>query len=181
MYPVRLFASSFGLLLGLFSPLPGWAAEIVPSGYRNIANEYQIPPKVLYAVALTESGRSDSIGTLRPWPWTLNLRGRGFFYSSRREAWWALRRFLEQGKQSIDIGLMQVNWRYHKTKLVNPWLALDPYHNLRVAAVILRSCYEKKQDWWRGVGCYHSPGNEERATAYSQRAVKHWKRLAPAS
>jgi len=181
-YSAQLFVLWLAFPLGLTLPMPGWSGEPVPAGYRSVANEYQVPPKVLYAVALTETGRQiDGTGNVRPWPWALNVQGRGFFYASRQEAWGALRRFLEQGKQSIDIGLMQVNWRYHETKLVDPWVALDPYYNLRVAAGILRRCYEADQDWWSGVGCYHSPGNGERATAYRRRVEKHWMRLATAS
>ena len=39
---------------------------------------------------------------------------------------------------SVDLGLMQVNWRYHQERLVDPWQALDPHRNLQVAAEILK-------------------------------------------
>ena len=106
--------------------------------------------KVLYAVALTESGRS---GIGRPWPWTLNVGGRGYFFDSRQAAWKALMKWLRAGRRSIDIGLMQVNWRYHKDRLGTPWQALDSYHNLRVGAAILRECFHARRDWWASVGC----------------------------
>jgi hypothetical protein len=73
---------------------------------------------------------------------------------------------------------MQVNWRYHQQKLGDSWQALEPYHNLRVAALILRDCYEQRRDWWAGVGCYHSPSNTLRAQRYRARVVGHWQRLA---
>ena len=69
----------------------GRANESVPTGYRMIAAEHGIPQSVLFAVALTESGKqTGQTGTLRPWPWTLNVAGRGYFFDSRQAAWQAI-------------------------------------------------------------------------------------------
>ena len=65
------------VLAGLVSPGAGWSAEAVPVGYRSIASERSIPSAVLYAVALTESGKQvASKGVYRPWPWILNVFSR---------------------------------------------------------------------------------------------------------
>jgi hypothetical protein len=168
---------TFALLsLGLASHPSAHAS--VPVGYQQVADAYDLPAEVLYAVALTESARKvDSTGNVRPWPWTLNFRGRGHFFSSRDEAETALQRFLEQGRTSVDIGLMQVNWRYHEQRLGSPQRALDPYHNLRVAAEILRDCHQSRQDWWAAVGCYHAPNSPRRAAQYRTRVRAHWQRV----
>ena len=89
----------------------------------------------------------------------------------------ALDSFLDVGFESIDIGLMQVNWRYHRQSLENPQLALDPYHNLRVAAKILQDCHQSHQDWWDAVGCYHAPNSPQRADRYRARVFEHWQRV----
>lgn len=152
--------------------------ELIPPGYRSIAAERGIPYEIFYAVALTESGKQISNGkNFRPWPWTLNVEGRGYYFESRLAAWQTLKGLLDNGKRSIDIGLMQVNWRYHRKRLVSAWQALDPHHNLRVGAAILKDCYLSEQDWWVGVGCYHSPNNSERATQYRRRVLSRWQRL----
>jgi hypothetical protein len=164
---------------GILWPTVGWGGSSIPSGYRRIAAEYGVPDTVLYAIALAESGVGVSEeGKRRPWPWTLNVAGRGQVFPSRVAAWEALSQSIARGERSIDIGLMQVNWRYHQEKLGDTWQALDPYHNLRVAARILRDCFEQRRDWWAGVGCYHSPGNAARAERYRRRVVGHWQRLA---
>ena len=120
-------------LTGLIVPGTGWSDESVPVGYRTVATERGIPYTVLYAVALTESAKKiRPPAVYRPWPWTLNIAGRGYFFDSRMAAWQALTAWLGTGRRSVDIGLMQVNWRYHKKRLGTPWQALDPYHNLRV-------------------------------------------------
>ncbi len=167
-----------GVAFGIVLPTVGWSRESVPAGYQVIAADYGIPYTVLYAIALTESaaGTNDE-GVHRPWPWTLNVAGRGYFYPSREAAWTALNTFIAGGERSIDIGLMQVNWRFHQDKLGDTWLALEPYHNLRVGALILRHCFEQRRDWWAGVGCYHSPANMVRAQRYRARVVRHWRQL----
>ena len=72
---------------------------------------------------------------------------------------------------------MQVNWRYHRERLGDPWQALDPYHNLRVGAEILQGCYATERDWWASVGCYHAPANPERAARYRRRVESQWRRI----
>ena len=51
-------------------------ADTIPNGYHKIANYYHIPASVLYAAALTESGKTINKGLFRPWPWTLNVAGK---------------------------------------------------------------------------------------------------------
>jgi len=152
-------------------------ANAVPSGYQGIADQYQIPSKILYAIALQESGKKLSNGAFRPWPWTLNVEGKPKRYKTRKAAWLVLKQYVGQGKVLIDIGLMQVNWHYHQKKLGTLWRALEPYHNMRVAADILTSEYRKRKDWLRAVGAYHSPGSKKRqrknAERYRRRVARH--------
>ncbi len=165
-------------LAGLILPSVSWSGESIPAGYSMIAAKHDVPQSVLYAVALTESGRRVAqVDRYRPWPWTLNVAGRGYFFDSRQEALQALMEHLKDGKRSVDIGLMQVNWRYHRERLGTPWQALDPYHNLRVGAEILQNCYITRQDWWASVGCYHAPKNPQRADRYRRRVVSRWRQV----
>jgi len=178
MRAVRRRRVGWVLWVGIAVPTVGWSEDSVPAGYQAVAAERGTPASLLYAVALTESGKRVShLAGYRPWPWTLNVAGRGYFYATRREAWQALRDWLNQGQRSIDIGLMQVNWRYHQDRLGTPWQALDPYHNLRVGAEILQDCYITRQDWWASVGCYHAPMNPHRANQYRRRVVSRWQRI----
>ena len=169
------------VLTSLIFPCAGWSDEWVPVGYRTIAAERGIPYTVLYAVALTESGKQVTAGDVyRPRPWTLNIAGQGYFFDSRLAAWQALTVSLQAGQRSVDIGLMQVNWRYHQERLGTPWQALDPYFNLRVGTRILQECYITRQDWWASVGCYHSPADSQRAEQYRRRVVSRWQRIVNA-
>ena len=73
------------MLVGVILPSAGWSNEPVPAGYRSIATALSIPHALLYAVALTESGKQiEPAGGYRPWPWTLNLAGQGYFLTPVR-------------------------------------------------------------------------------------------------
>jgi Transglycosylase SLT domain len=160
---------------GLLACLHSAEAQPVPEGYRQVAQEYRLPPALFYAVALTESGQSGlSSGFFRPWPWTLNINGVGYYFTTRRQAWRKLQAILSSHDSSVDIGLMQINWRYHHADLVSPWRALEPFHNLKVAADILRACYQRHATWSGSVGCYHAPNDSVRAQAYTRRVKQHW-------
>ena len=152
-------------------------SQSVPVGYKQVASEYGLPPALLYSVALTESGQSSlSEGQFRPWPWALNIDGEGHYFSSRQLAWHALQVALKEAL-SVDVGLMQISWRYHRANLGSSWQALDPYHNLRVAAAILRDCVVEHTHWIQSAGCYHAPNDPARADRYGQRVKAHWMRL----
>ena len=155
------------------------AEDGIPPAYRMVAAEYGIPGPLFYAVALAESGkRIGPTRQRRPWPWTLNIAGKGRYFSTRWQAWRALDQSLRTGQDSVDIGLMQVNWRFHEKHLGNSWLALEPHHNLAVGAEILKDCYAKRRDWWASVGCYHAPSDSDRARRYRERVVALWRELA---
>lgn len=154
------------------------AGEAIPPTYLQMAARYDIPAAILYAVALAESGKQiPSVPVRRPWPWTLNIAGEGFYFPTRHAAWRVLDAKLAAGETRIDIGLMQVNWHFHQRRLENSWLALAPEHNLTVAAEILRRCYAERGDWWAGVGCYHAPNDPTRAQRYVERVRAAWQNV----
>lgn len=161
------------LILGLFSMSDAVDAMDIPPAYRRVADEYGIPAQVLYAVALTESGlRMPGSRDHRPWPWTLNVAGRSYRYGSRNEAYADLIRHLEK-TDLVDVGLMQVSWRYHGQKLLDQNLSLDPWFNLRIGASILRELFDDCGDWMTAAGRYHAPANPERAAGYAARVRRH--------
>lgn len=155
-------------------PLPPNAAahaqSDIPPIYRETAAFWNIPdPALLYAVALAESKRRLPDGALRPWPWTLNVAGKGYFYESETQAWAALYEFIAGGERNIDIGLMQISYRWNEETLIDPYTALDPIANLNMGAKILAAEYHASGDWDVAVGRYHSPGNSPAQRARAAR------------
>lgn len=157
-------------------------AQSIPSGYQRIARTYQVPVKVYYALLTQESGFTTRHG-FRPWPWTLNIAGKSKRYDTRKAAYQALKKAINSGIKLVDIGPGQVNWYYHKERLGTLWQSLEPYHNLKVAAQILRQEYERsgKNNWWIAVGRYHSPGQKPkqlaRAKDYERRVKRRYRQI----
>lgn len=58
------------------------AAVDPPPAYKQIALPKGVPAEVLYSVALTES-KVLLRGEYVPWPWTLNVAGKSYYYATR--------------------------------------------------------------------------------------------------
>ncbi|MDY7563425.1 MULTISPECIES: Soluble lytic murein transglycosylase [unclassified Pseudomonas] len=144
-------------------------AETPPPAYQIAALPQGVPPAVLYAVAKVESNFKIRIGYY-PWPWTLNIKGKGSYFATRAEACGAVMEGLRQyGKYGVDIGLTQQNWGWIGSQhYVHPCDALSPSDNLATAAIELRKCFDKEGDWVRAAGCYHRPAGGEPARVYRE-------------
>jgi len=179
---------SAGLALLLIAPASFAATRrtaTIPPGYAAVARECQIPPAVLYGVALQESAMLFGEPRRRmplpwPWPWTLNIDGTPARLPSRAAAELRLRAALHAGIDSVDIGPMGINWRYHKHRLLSVERSLDPYWNLRVGAGLLAGHFADCADWTEAVGRYHSPANKARAATYSALVFERLRRLGHA-
>lgn len=158
------------------------ATQIVPDAYRLIAAEEKVPAESLYSLAMAESTRKTEWGT-KPWPWTLNVAGKGYRYETREEAWAALLGYMKRYPlRRIDVGVAQVNlgWNGHHFPTFRD--AFDPYINLRVAARILRACYDARPgSWIRAAGCYHHPAGGQAANTYMAIVRCKLSQIAPAS
>ncbi|HFG7806518.1 TPA: lytic transglycosylase domain-containing protein [Salmonella enterica subsp. enterica serovar Java] len=143
------------------------AGTAVPDGYRQVAGEYGVPAEALYSVSLAESSRRLPQGE-RPWPWTLNVAGKGYRYATREEAYQALLGFMRRYPlRRIDVGIAQVNLGWNGGYFRSYREALEPYTNLRAAAQILRHCYDLNPgSWLQAAGCYHHPAGGKPARTY---------------
>lgn len=152
----------------------------VPSAYINIARETGVPRKILYAVAVVESRRMFN-GLRRPWPWTLNVSGKPYYFESRKAAAEMLETEVSNGNMNIAIGIMQIYWRYHHENFDRPSDLLDAETNLRYGAKYLRKMFDIEGDWYQAVGQYHSgnktPEGIKRANIYAENVVREWKNI----
>lgn len=131
----------------------------VPVRYVQIGQAHGVPPDLLFAVALQESQQlwsTPSARTLLPWPWTLNIAGRGARYPTRLACLATLEATLAGGQRLVDIGLMQVCWKFHAQRFARPAEALDPIANLHAGAQILAEHYRDTLAWPIAVARYHS-------------------------
>jgi hypothetical protein len=151
----RLFARFAGLLalFGVLQPLVAWGGEKpVESPYIVAARNADVPPDLLIAIVGAESAYH---------PWALNIKGRQVFCQSRQEAESVL---ATTPTDDIDIGLMQINWRFWgpRSGVASRGELLDPHKNLELGAAILKDGLSRGGSLWHRISNYHSGGQRER-------------------
>lgn len=144
---------------------PGVSSAYIPQAYISIAKEYNIPPVVLYAVALVESEHPDY---KRPWPWAANIDGESLYFQSREAMYKALTEAKDEGK-GFAAGTMQIRWRWHKQRFRTLWDATNPYENIRAGAAYLSELFKKSRSWDVAVSHYHTQGDQEVADKYREK------------
>lgn len=121
----------------------------------SAAGQFGVPLRILEAIASAESGREGN-GFLWPWPWTVNVAGKARFFSSRQQAAQHASQAIKRGQLNVDIGCMQLNWRYHGSAFKDPNEALEPTANVKYAAKLLFQEYQASGTWAEAVSRYHS-------------------------
>jgi hypothetical protein len=146
----------------------------VPEYYQRIGDIKQVPASLVYAIATQESRPPNGLieGVNKPWPWTLNCEGKGYFFPTRDAAFDVATKFISSGV-NCDIGLMQISWRYHKERFTSLITALDPVTNIQAGSDYLKELYMKSGSWEYAVGAYHNPSDPVKASQYRERVRVH--------
>lgn len=141
--------------LNTASAVGSTVSEIRGSVFEIAGNEYNVDPVLLYSVALVESAVDGKKGFIKPSPWTLRTSV-PYYGKSREETEKELLRLLKK-RRSIDVGMMQINTRWHSHRVNRITDLLDPLTNVRVAAQILSENISRyPKDAALAVGRYHS-------------------------
>jgi Transglycosylase SLT domain len=133
-----------------------------------------MPPGLLKAIAQVESGRPTGTGQVVPWPWTINFNGVGYFYPTKAEAIKAVQSLQAGGGESIDVGCMQVNLKFHPQAFASLDDAFDPTRNVGYASRFLRSLYAASSSWPKAAADYHSQ-TVDIGAAYERRVAAAWR------
>ncbi|MGX9964462.1 lytic transglycosylase domain-containing protein [Roseomonas sp. F4] len=170
--PARRMApilAALGLLAGTAAPAhadPACAAAIA-----QIEPASGLPPGLLLAIALVETGRAvPGGGGMQPWPWSWNAAGRGGVAPTRAAAVAAVGALRAGGVTSVDVGCMQINLMYHPNAFASLEEAFDPVANVRYAAAFLSRLRAGLPDWEAAIRRYHS-GDAARGEAYQRRVA----------
>jgi hypothetical protein len=124
---------------------------------RSAELRYHLPPGLLTAISLAESGRSDPTSrTLRPWPWAVQASATSLYFDTRTEAVGWVRAAQARGVTSIDTGCLQISLLFHQGAFSGLEAAFDPELNADYAARFLRQLYSETNDWVLATGFYHS-------------------------
>lgn len=130
-------------------------ARICTESASQISEETGVPRDVLMAISLTETGRASS-STTEPWPWTVNMEGKGVWFSTRDEALAYVYRHHKRGARSFDIGCFQINFKWHGQNFDSIAHMFEPVSNARYAADFLSDLHRELGDWSKAAGAYHS-------------------------
>ena len=136
---------------------PGMAAtvDLCDAAADRVSRESRVPRAVLMAITRTETGRAQG-GKLSPWPWTVNMEGKGRWFDSRAEAFTYVETQFKRGARSFDVGCFQINYKWHGSAFASIDQMFDPVENARYAAKFLTQLYDELGDWSSAAGAYHS-------------------------
>ena len=123
-----------------------------------------IPSGLLLAIATVESGSK---------PYALNIQGKSVIARNKMEATSLIYEALAEGITNIDVGVMQLNVRWHRENFGSIEEMLEPKKNIEYAASFLLTLYKKYGDWHRAVRFYHS-GRAEYYRKYSRKITMAW-------
>ena len=115
----------------------------------NAETKYGIPPYMLRAIAITESGREG-----QPYPWAMNIQGKAHYASSPSEIVSIVNRY--GSRASIDIGCAQINLKWHGHRFADWKNLIDPQTNADYAAYHLLELRREFGTWSKAVSAYHS-------------------------
>jgi len=140
--------------------------------------EYNIKKHMLETITNVETGQwNEDLQRRVAWPWTVNARGKGYYFASKEEAVNHVKLLQKRGIKSIDVGCMQINLKYHPDAFETVEEALDPETNVEYAAKFLKRLYKSAgNDWMKASMMYHSK-KPYRAKRYGKKIKTTYNRI----
>ena len=155
-----------GIILLLLAPFSAMAYDIDYEMLQSLKcthffsyfeRKYLLPIDSLHSISLKESGKIHSMHKFPvPWPWTANIDGKGYYFANKRQAVYFIESKLRMGKNSIDVGCMQINLKHHGMHFRSVSHAIEPKFNIEYAAHFLSQNFQKTGNWHQAVAYYHS-------------------------
>ena len=147
-------ASTFSLLAGAAAA----AENLCEAQISGAARRYDIPLAVFYSVGLVETGGRNGLR-----PYTMNIEGRSSFNDTLAEALQVFDAARKKGAKLIDVGCMQINYRWHGDHFTSVSEMFDPAHNVDYAARFLRDLKAREGSWTLAVARYNAGPNNNAA------------------
>jgi hypothetical protein len=148
-----------------FLPLAIIAISVPGTGYAEdtqivemaieVAKAKGIEPVPLVSILKQESGDPKRGFALNPY--ALNVKGRSYYPASKSEAYAIIHEAMISGKNSVGVGLGQVEWLYHAESFDSYWDALGVEKNLDVTSDYLKKMLKRcGGNYACAVGSYHN-------------------------
>ena len=170
--PARREGAAHGTI-GSWSPVQP-PEEVCLAEAAAAERSAQVPPGLVRAIALAESGRWDSAARRSyAWPWTVTSGDQSWYLASKAEAVAHVRELQRSGRRNIDVGCMQINLHWHPDAFESLEEAFDPRRNVAYGVEFLKSLRSELRSWGRAVARYHT-ADEARGDAYRERVTALW-------
>ena len=142
---------------------------------KDAERKYGLPENILLSISRVESGYQKVGGITRAWPWTLNAGGDSAYFQTKEAALGSLKDRVKKGVTNIDVGCMQLNYRWHKKFFKSLNDMISPTKNVDYGARFLKKLQQRHGSWEKAVKYYHSSKSKFNVKYY--RKVKAvWKR-----
>ena len=166
-------------ILALAFPAHGSVRSVCAAHAAAQERANRIPPGLVLAVALAESGRwLKEDQSTKPWPWTVTSGKDSFYLPSKSAAIAKVRELKAAGRTNIDVGCMQINLHYHPKAFSSLDEAFDPDTNVAYGTKFLKELRLQTRSWGKATAFYHSQ-DRARGNAYRSKVYKFWRKLRP--
>ena len=129
-----------------------------------VEQKNRIPSGLLSAIAGVESDFN---------PYAVNIAGKTVIASNQEEAAKTIKNALNSGITNIDIGIAQINYRWHGDNFKNIEEMINPVTNIEYAAKLLSSLFKQHGTWHKALRYYHS-ATPYHHRKYSRKVVIAW-------
>ena len=152
-----LFLSALINFSGVHSQSLNSSQDIFKCEYlaKDAERRYELPENILLSISRVESGYQKVDGVTRAWPWTLNAGGDSAYFQTKEAALDHLKEKTKKGTTNIDIGCMQLNYRWHKKFFNNLDDMMTPEKNVDYSARFLKKLYKRHGSWEKAVKYYN--------------------------
>lgn len=130
----------------------------------TVEQKNRIPRGLLNAIVGVESGFN---------PTAINIEGKTVTINDKSEAIKIIKNAVNQGVTNIDVGIAQINYRWHKGNFKNIEEMINPTTNIEYAAKLLSSLFKHHGTWHKAIRHYHS-ANPNHHNQYSRKVVIAW-------
>ena len=142
---------------------------------RQAEEKYQLPINILLSIARVESGYGKVEGITRSWPWTLNAGGNSAYFETKKDALKDLKAKLKRGIRNVDLGCMQINYKWHNKFFKSVSQMMDPHMNVDYGARFLKRLYQRHGSWDKAIKYYHSR-NSKYNKSYLRKVKAVWQK-----
>lgn len=138
---------------------------------EQTAARHGLPSGLMPAISRVETGLKQGEKGVRAWPWTLNVQGKGYYFKTREDALAKLREVIASGVRNVDVGCMQINYRWHSSNFASIEEMMEPRSNTAYAARFLTELKDRHGSWEEATRHYHS-ADDTRGEAYLGRVSR---------